>query len=419
MAKMAEARTTESKSKGEPKRAIALAGGGPAAGLHIGVLKYLEEKGIKFDVWALSCIGAWVGIVHNQWEDERNRADQTYNFFRNGIFRDDISYDRFPINTVFGADWSHNTRALIQFLSDPASYQNLWLPREMAESFRNTFSLLTDHSKWTEGDFNQWMLNDVLAVNPWMRFLTSMMYLSNVPGLSRIYYPESTFMKKIKFEKLKGPKKPFIYHNAWNLTKQRLELFSNKPVDDRSYKSITSASLCACSALPFVEGTVQIDGDTYCEGALVDTVNFMNLLEDHFDKIDEIWISRIVDSTQVRQPNDLHDALANLCQLFAATVGEDDVKLFKYHVQEGIKIKHQGEVKKWAGTIVEIHVDPYINFKWTHSNLDGGRERGYKAAMEAYDVYDKRPKAKVRKLGEATVINEREKTEAEERRMRQ
>ena len=25
--------------------------------------------------------------------------------------------------------------------------------------------------------------------------------------------------------------------------------------------------------------------------------------------------------------------LANLCQLFAATVGEDDVKLFKYHVR--------------------------------------------------------------------------------------
>ncbi len=44
------------------KRAIALAGGGPAAALHIGALEYLNEHGIKFDqpddVWALSCIGA-------------------------------------------------------------------------------------------------------------------------------------------------------------------------------------------------------------------------------------------------------------------------------------------------------------------------------------------------------------------------
>jgi predicted acylesterase/phospholipase RssA len=34
------------------KRAIALAGGGPAAGLHIGVLDRLNEARIKFDVWA-------------------------------------------------------------------------------------------------------------------------------------------------------------------------------------------------------------------------------------------------------------------------------------------------------------------------------------------------------------------------------
>jgi predicted acylesterase/phospholipase RssA len=45
------------------KRAITLAGGGPAAGLHIGVLERLANAEIKFDVWALSCIGAWVGLV--------------------------------------------------------------------------------------------------------------------------------------------------------------------------------------------------------------------------------------------------------------------------------------------------------------------------------------------------------------------
>ena len=48
----------------KPKKAIVLGGGGPAAGLHIGVLEYLEGK-VEFDVWALSCIGAWVGIVYN------------------------------------------------------------------------------------------------------------------------------------------------------------------------------------------------------------------------------------------------------------------------------------------------------------------------------------------------------------------
>ena len=48
------------------KRAIALAGGGPAAGLHIGALEALEQHGVTFDVWSLSCIGAWVGVYYNQ-----------------------------------------------------------------------------------------------------------------------------------------------------------------------------------------------------------------------------------------------------------------------------------------------------------------------------------------------------------------
>ena len=96
------------------KRAITLGGGGPAAGLHIGVLEALAAAEIKFDVWALSCIGAWVGIVYNQFDDDKvenkDRAELTYQFFKNGVFRDDESYERFPINTVFGTDWCSNIK---------------------------------------------------------------------------------------------------------------------------------------------------------------------------------------------------------------------------------------------------------------------------------------------------------------------
>ena len=68
----------------------------------------------EFDVWALSCIGAWVGIVYNQLATKtvknQDRAEQTHQFFKNGVFRDDESYERFPINTVFGPDWRSNIR---------------------------------------------------------------------------------------------------------------------------------------------------------------------------------------------------------------------------------------------------------------------------------------------------------------------
>ncbi len=361
------------------KRAITLAGGGPAAGLHIGALQRLAEAGIKFDVWALSCIGAWVGLIYNQC-DPGKEIEQTYNFFHDGVFRNDKSYSRFPVNAVFGADNSAIQRALVEFLLTPDSYRNILLPNEIARSIGNTLAMMTDPTKWNEGDFNRWMLNDVLAVHPLSRFWNSLMYLSDISGLSRIYWPESSFMKAIKFDRLYQQDKPFLFHNAWNISKQKLELFSNKPnfvsKSNTSYKGISAGSLCACSALPYVEETVEIDGDIYCEGALVDTVNFYELLEDHPD-LDEVWVSRIVDAHQVRAPRNIGDALGNLCMLFAASLGEDDIKLFRYHVKEG----------SWKGQIVEIQVSDRIDFEWSHSNLDRGREYGYRATDNALKGY--------------------------------
>jgi predicted acylesterase/phospholipase RssA len=398
------------------KRAITLGGGGPAAGLHIGVLEALHDADIwpeakkTFDVWALSCIGAWVGIVYNQWRDDEDKAEKTYQFFKNGVFRDDESYKRFPINAVFGPDWRSNIKALNKFVTDPDNYRDLaWDPYKIMGAFRDSMELLlsqlpdgdqrTKFKKLDEGDFNRWILNQVMAPNPFIRYLTSMMYLSNVNGLSRIDYPDSEFMKGIKFEELTKNGKPAIFHNAWNLDEQKLALFSNREMKTAGKKyqykgAIDARSLCACSALPFVEGTVEIGGVTYCEGALVDTVNFESLLEEHHkppdDKLDEIWVSRIVDSKQIRKPENLHDALANLCQLFAATVGEDDVKLFKYHVRYDTESRKNGKRKdRWTGRVIEIHVPGHINFKWNHSNLENGRALGKAAAEQAIKAYKK------------------------------
>ena len=186
---------------------------------------------------------------------------------------------------------------------------------------------------------------------------------------------------------------------------------------------------------------MEIDGTTYCEGALVDTVNFEGLVDLHVEgrKLDEIWISRIVDSKQVRKPENLHDALANLCQLFAASVGEDDVKLFKYHVRydrlnrtvsksNGTKDQNSKKASKaedsrghnsndeWNGTVVEIHVPGHINFKWNHSNLDKGRKLGREAAEQAIKQYgkDKDTPHPDRPL----FINEKPEDDAEWRRIR-
>jgi uncharacterized protein (DUF433 family) len=382
-------------------------------------------------VWALSCIGAWVGIVYNQC-DKGHEVEQTKRFFREKVYRDDVSYSRFPINAVFGPDLVALTRATTEFLADIESYRNIVLPGKMVDFVRDAFAFSVDPKRWNQGDLSKLAL-EFNAAHPFSRFLTSLMYLSNVNGLAKMYYKNSTFLKAINFEKLREKDKPFIFHNAFNLATKKIELFANRMPDkpalksdgikrmigdtgvpvlevfkldsqgksaieivqelptleledvedaldyaskNQKYQLIDAPTLCACSALPYIEETVRFeDGTEYCEGALVDTVNFRDLIEDH-DKIDEIWVSKIVDFEQINAPKNICDALGNLCMLFAATVGADDVRLFKYHAR-------LSREKPWLGEIIELDFGAHTNFDWNHDNFDKGVEAGRKAAAEA------------------------------------
>src|SRR6202011_3109092 len=83
--------------------------------------------------------------------------------------------------------------------------------------------------------------------------------------------------------------------------------------------------------------------------------------------------------------------------------GEDDVKLFKYHVKFDDPVK-------WTGPVVGIHVPPPFHFKWNHSNLDPGRPLGNAAAEEAIAAYkavpEKTAKQNKNETGKARFINE-------------
>ena len=224
--------------KPKMKRAITLGGGGPAAGLHIGILEALEaHPEIEFQVWSLSCIGAWVGIVYNQF-DGPNKAKHTHQFFKDYVLRDDESYERFPINSVSGPDWFGNT-ILMKYVSDTENYKKLWQPHKMMSALAETASLFSDPKKWEAGNFNSWILNQVLAPNPFVRNLASMMYLSDVNGLSKINYPESSLMKDIRFEKLFEPGMPLKAIAAYSsvdrkIAKENTEVrFINEKPDAR------------------------------------------------------------------------------------------------------------------------------------------------------------------------------------------
>ena len=363
------------------KRAIALAGGGPAAGLHIGALAALEAADIKFHVFALSCVGAWVGLVYNTRPGE-DRAAQTYDFFHTYCFRDDRTFEWFPINRGFATDVGTLWQAWERFhRAPPGDWRNLILPEEIYSSFLRSMELLSKPGGMTPREFNYWILNDVLAVHPFARYLTSLVYKSEINGLSKVYYKDSKALDIIFKDglPLKGKAMPHIYHNAWRMPKGnelgKIQIFHNKRESlasrGKEYMDISAQSLCACSALPYIEESIVIGAYEYTEGALVDTVNFKNLLRDYPD-LDEVWVNRIVDDSQVKSPRSLAGSLANLPMQFAAEVGEDDIKLFRQHVLNQSKMRPR---------VVEIPIrtNTGVDFEWNHSNLTRGRREGYAA----------------------------------------
>ena len=356
------------------KRAIVMGGGGPAAGLHIGALKCFQEAGIKFDVWALSCVGVWVGTIYNSFDDG-DFAEQTEAYFRDQVFRSDKAYEKFPISPSFPPDIRATTKAMMQYWTDPKSYEDLWAPEAIDRAAGMWKTFLTEPSKWQTMAFNQLML-ETAAANPMTRFMTSMMWKSGITGLSMgTNDGEPGLGKSFEFDNIYKPGKPYLYHNAWNLTKKRMDYFSNGVSRPDGIKAMTHKSMYACSALPFAVESVEIDGDVYCEGALVDTVEFHHLLDDHKD-LDEVWVLRIVDPKQASAPENLTDSFSNLAMIFAGALGEANVEAFvtKVRGKKGIDV-------------YDVKVSHNVNFDWNYSNLDLGIKEGFQNAARMVAEY--------------------------------
>lgn len=386
-------------AKGRIRRAIALGGGGPAVGLGLGALKRLQEAGLTFDVWSLSCIGAWLGCIYHA-APKGTGIDTAERFFH-AVGRPDRLYSKFPVPTPFAPDFIGNYFKAIRYLADPASYRDIILPTHFYESMRRLAGMLTNRKYWNRSNLNMAILNDVIAVHPLCRFLTSLIYRSGVTGLSRMYYPghpNSGIHFDIEWSNLYLPDRPVLYFNAYNLTDQRPELFINRR-DHPLYRPMTIQNLMACSALPYLLEPINIDGKIYCEGATVDTVNFRDLIDNHPD-LDEIWVVRILAKNQIHAPKTLLDAFNNLVMLFASTTSEDSIALFRLYLQErGSRVR-----------IVEVPVYGNILYEWSYSNLRQSIQGGYDEADKVVKAY--RPRMGL--VSPATTLVERISSRREE-----
>jgi predicted acylesterase/phospholipase RssA len=365
------------------KRALTLAGGGPAVGIHLGLLRALEEvhPQLHFDVWSMSSVGAWLGCLYHVSPNRKKKLEYVTKLMEN-FFRDDAVYDKFPCPTVFLPDIPETISAYLRFMIEPSSYSNLIVPSEIMKGYQDLLDYYLKPSRWNHGDFCNLMLNAMLAPNPAARFLMSMIYKSDMPGMNKLWFgPDYSVLKAFDMKLLEEADVPVLYHNAYNIDRQELELFSNK---DEKYQKITAKTLCACSGLPYILSPVTINGSTYVEGATIDTVGFYDLMQNHPD-LDEIWVSRILDRKQIRPHRNLVEALNNLVMLFASTTSTDDFKLFSIHLRrENASRKRKG---KKSIKLHDLQVDPNTSYDWTHSNLSESARASYNTSKKAFLDY--------------------------------
>lgn len=393
-----------------PRRALALGGGGPAVGVSVGFLLALEEwndaceqrreshKRIDFPVWLGGSVGAWLAVLYHISEEQQfgspKRAERARQWMRL-FFRDASTYRLFPAPVTFTPDLPEMISAGLAHILDPRQYRDLIVPATIASAHEEMVRFLGDPKRWNPGDFNLLMLNAVMAPSPASRFLMGLIYKSEVPGLNKLWFDERySLMQEVssRLNHLQSPSCPEIYINAYNLAAQHLQIFSNRLDNEAldhlpALKPITAQALSAASALPYVMAPVEIDGQLHMEGALIDsfcldTVYDLASGQNADTAINEVWISQIVDHTQIKAPTNLLEALNNLIMLYAGTTSRDDVSMFvndynfrQYlgHLLLSEKASRGRKARLYRPRPIEVIRLPVprgTTHFWTHENFD-------------------------------------------------
>lgn len=364
----------ETKKK-KPVRALALSGGGPVVGLEVGAMKAFEEAGFDFDVYSCGCVGSWAGCLYNSLpEKEKNKTQKVLDFFQQIFVPDDI-YESFPVATgAFIPDYFGDMTKTMQKMLDPATYQNLFLPHRMVEYF---FDLVQNPP--SNQDYVNLAINKGMALNPFMRLMMQLNYRINKSGVAGLVRNTNFIEQFIDFDALSKSSKT-VYINAYNLTKQQIELFINRK-GHKKYQEINPKNLMAGSSVLHYTENPEMNGDKYCEGAVVDTVNFRDLVENHPD-LTEVWVIQITDYKSIKPPKDLIDGELLGVMLPFDTIAHDDVKLFEYHLKE------RGLDKKIKVYKIKMSYEK-VDYNWNFKNLYAGIDVGYKGTQKALEDYKK------------------------------
>ena len=333
----AKSERNASRKETEARTALVLGGGAPNMALMAGALAAFQRHRVEFDVVSTSGAGALAGLL---WLAPKGLSPEEA--LRNVVTMSisDAIYQFLPVNyKVFHkpgtwADWWRSTLAAFpSFAMNPQQYQQS-----------------PAYALWAD-----WMALWTATLSPTDLAWSSWGLCAPAPFIEQL----------IDFDKIKEIK-PHFYLNAYNVTKE--------VIDDFEKKDITPDHFRAALAFPFIYGPYRLSANNclYYEGAVVDCLNFKDLVERHVNLKTIVVFDVLGNHKLIRAPRNLYDSWMLSMIIPLVETAQDDIKLFtlKYKKPETDLLKLDFAIP--PGNLLEV-------LDWTASNATRLFNIGYEA----------------------------------------
>lgn len=332
------------------KTALLIGGGAPNSTLMAGALVAFHEQGARFDVISCSGAGALMGLLYTA-PKNGNPVLALREWAQMGV--NDAIYGLFPVN-----------------------YKVFMKPGAAAQSYRDWLSknpftapFYDPASPFGHGLFSDWVKLGLATLSPTDLSPASLGMCAHLPFAEQVI----DFGSVAKIE-------PEFYINAYNMTKERMRIFSKG--------EITPEHLKAAFSFPMIYPPYPLKDGDYIEGAAIDTLNFRALVSDnpadealHRD-IQNLVIFDILGADKlIRKPRSLYDSWVQSIITPLVEIAKDDISLFEYKHNVDVDGKKKRNLYKvdLMGGIPAEHWPEVMD--WSTSNLELLFDVGYRAGQ--------------------------------------
>jgi NTE family protein len=337
-------------SENSSRTALVLGGGAPNMALMAGALAALHYRGVTFDVVSCSGAGSLAGLLWLAPKEgtpaEALRSVTTMNIA-------DPIYQYCPVN--------------YKVFHKPGPWADLWWRAVAANPL---FAL--DAKEYERSPPYAWWIDAMLQ---WAATMSPSDLHAGSWGLCQ---PTPFVEQIIDFERIKEIK-PYFYLNAYNVTKEIIDNFTKD--------KITPDHFHAALAFPFIYGPYRLNGNLYYEGAVVDCLNFKDLVERHTSLETIVVFDVLGTDTLIRAPRNLYDSWVLSMIIPLVKTAEDNLDLFAFKHNKGWRRAEgaKADLLKIEFDIPQEHLVEVLD--WSASNASRLFEIGYKSGLSFCDAH--------------------------------